>query len=97
MKKRVLALILAVSLMLPCVIAYGADFSDLPSGHWAYGSVVKLVSEGTINGFTDGTFRPDATVSRAEFVKMIGKGPETSSVVYADVKPGEWYYDYVMS
>lgn len=96
MKKRISALILAAMLALPATAAYAAEFSDLSSGHWAYSSVNKLVSEGTINGFTDGTFRPDATVSRAEFVKMIGKGPEATDVVYSDVLPGEWYYDYVM-
>lgn len=96
MKKRILALLMTAVFLMQVIPAMAADFSDLASGHWAYDAVNKLVSEGTINGFTDGTFRPDATVSRAEFVKMIGKGPVATSDVYADVNPGDWYYDYVM-
>ncbi|MBQ8525586.1 MAG: S-layer homology domain-containing protein [Clostridia bacterium] len=96
MKRRILALIVAAVLALPGFAVYAAEFSDLGSSHWAYSSVSKLVDEGTINGFTDGTFRPDATVSRAEFVKMIGKGPVAASETYTDVAPGAWYYDYVM-
>lgn len=96
MKKKILALIMTAVLLIQVIPAFAADFTDLAAGHWAYDSVNKLVSEGTINGFTDGTFRPDATVSRAEFVKMIGKGPVLTNDVYSDVNPGEWYYDYVM-
>lgn len=96
MKKRILALLMTAIFLMQVIPAMAADFSDLASGHWAYDAVNMLVSEGTINGFTDGTFRPDATVSRAEFVKMIGKGPVATSDVYADVNPGDWYYEYVM-
>ena len=47
-----------------------ADFSDL-EGHWAKDTVEQLADEGVISGFEDGTFRPDQSVTRAEFTKMI--------------------------
>ena len=95
--KRILALALCAAIMLGSCLVASADiaFSDLPSSHWAYSYVATLVGDGTINGFEDGTFRPDATVSRAEFVKMIGKGPTLSSVVFKDIE-GHWGYDYIM-
>ena len=98
MKKRVLAVFLVVALLIPSAItAFAASFKDLSSGHWAYTAVNKLVAEGTINGFTDGTFKPNSTVSRAEFVKMIGKGSVVSNAQYSDVKKSDWFYDYVMT
>lgn len=98
MKKRVMAVLLAIAMLMPSVVTVSAaSFKDLSSGHWAYTAVNKLVAEGTINGFTDGTFKPNATVSRAEFVKMIGKGNVVSEREYDDVKKGDWFYDYVMT
>ena len=98
MKKRILALTLTLALVLPCFgVVQAAQFSDFSSSHWAYDAVMTLVEDGTINGFTDGTFRPNATVSRAQFVKMIGKGTEISNATYTDVSPDEWYYEYVIT
>ena len=98
MKKRILALTLTLALVLTCFgVVQAAQFSDFSSSHWAYDAVMTLVEDGTINGFTDGTFRPNATVSRAQFVKMIGKGTEISNATYTDVSPDEWYYEYVIT
>ena len=98
MKKRVMAVLLAITMLMPSVVTVSAaSFKDLSSGHWAYTAVNKLVAEGTINGFTDGTFKPNSAVSRAEFVKMIGKGNVVSEREYDDVKKGDWFYDYVMT
>ncbi len=97
--KRLLAVFM-IAVMLVSATAtttLAARFSDLDSGHWAYSQVSKLVEEGTINGFEDGTFRPNATVSRAQFVKMIGKGPTVTSDKYVDVSADKWYYEYVMT
>ncbi|HEY8347424.1 MAG TPA: S-layer homology domain-containing protein [Symbiobacteriaceae bacterium] len=46
-----------------------ASFSDL-AGHWAQGEVARAVERGLVSGYPDGTFRPDAPVTRAEFVKL---------------------------
>ncbi len=98
MKKRILAVFLVIAMLIPSAITVSAaSFKDLSSGHWAYNAVNKLVGEGTINGFTDGTFKPNSTVSRAEFVKMIGKGNTVTQSEYVDVEKSDWFYDYVMS
>jgi len=47
-----------------------ASFTDL-SGHWAADEVLRASAEGWVSGYPDGTFRPDAPISRAEFVKML--------------------------
>lgn len=71
-------------------------FADIDGTHWAMASVERLVTEGTINGFEDGTFRPLGVVSRAEFVKMLGKSDVRFEKDFNDVPVGHWAYDYVM-
>ena len=73
--KRVLSLLLVCVTLCGTVLTVSAarDFYDLPSSHWAYANVQTLVADGTINGYEDGSFQPDAKVTRAEFVKMIAK------------------------
>ncbi len=96
--KSILSLMLVAALMLTsvCVVSADRSFSDLPSDHWSYSYVQKLVNDGTINGFTDGTFRPNATVSRAEFIKMIGKIEGATTRYFADVPSTHWAYDYII-
>ncbi len=96
--KKTIALILSVILLVTFgTTAFAASFYDFSDNHWASSYVNKLVSEGTINGFEDGTFRPNGTVTRAEFVKMVGKGPVYQSTVFADVPSDHWAYDYIMT
>jgi hypothetical protein len=53
------------------VFAYKPNtFSDLET-HWSQPYVDRLIGMGVIRGFEDGSFRPDDTVTRAQFVKMI--------------------------
>ncbi|UQZ83711.1 Cellulosome-anchoring protein precursor [Paenibacillus konkukensis] len=74
----VLALVsLPFSLFAPghstAVAAEDAPFHDL-EGHWAEEPVKEAVAEGIVSGYADGTFRPDQTVSRGEFVVMLSHG-----------------------
>lgn len=73
--------------------AFAADFSDMPSEHWAYNSVMSLVADGTVNGDESGHFNPDKQVTRAEMVKMVGKG--SANITYSDVDASHWGYDYI--
>jgi hypothetical protein len=46
-------------------------FTDVPLGHWAYAYVHTAQQHGVVVGFPDGTFRPDALVTRAQLAKMV--------------------------
>ncbi len=70
MKKISIALLLCITLISTSVFA--ATFPDLNEGNWAYSAVEKMVSDGRVNGFPDGTFKPDEMVTRWQFVKMSG-------------------------
>jgi len=49
-----------------------ASLKDVP-GNWAAGSINKLVSLGAIGGYPDGSFQPDARITRAEFATVLVK------------------------
>ena len=76
-----------------------AAFSDVSEGHWAYAQIMSLKNSGIINGYDDGTFRPDASVTREEFVKMIvaalGLDTENASSHFYDVFDSDWFYPYL--
>ena len=74
-------------------VGYAANFPDVPESHWAYGYVNTLVEKGTVNGDENGNFNPDKRVTRAEMVKMVGKG--TADTSYTDVDASHWGYDYI--
>lgn len=71
------------------------------ANHWAKDYVEDLVDRGVVNGYDDGTFRPDAPVTRAEFLKMaLGaldyEIPESvSEKPFTDVETSMWYAPYV--
>ena len=46
------------------------EFSDM-KGHWAHEAILRTTSLGIVNGFPDGTFRPNLKVTRAEFAAML--------------------------
>lgn len=48
-------------------------FSDLPAGHWAYGAVAKLAAAGIVEGYPDGTFKGDKTMTRYEMAQIVAK------------------------
>lgn len=95
--KKVLSLLLVCTFAIGTLGIVNADmtFADLSASHWAYSYVQTLVGDGTINGYADGTFCPEANVTRAEFVKMIGKTDKAFDTPFDDIT-GHWAYDYIM-
>jgi molybdate transport system substrate-binding protein len=51
--------------------ALAKTFSDVPASHWAYAVINDLSDNKILNGYTDGTFKPAATMSNAEFTALI--------------------------
>lgn len=60
---------LLVSLPATCFASNDTSLKDL-KGHWSEAQVTKAVKTGWINGYPDKTFRPENTITRAEFTKM---------------------------
>ena len=57
----------------PAVMAQNAQFNDVSPDYWAANFINPLVQKGIIAGFPDGTFKPDAPVTRAQFAAMVQK------------------------
>ena len=75
------------------------DFSDVSADKWYNNAVSTLSNMGVIGGYADGTFRPDAPISRAEFAKIaVSFTQNTGSATYnyfTDVKTTDWFAPYV--
>jgi predicted porin/prefoldin subunit 5 len=68
--KRLLISVAGLSLITGLTFA---QMRDVPPGHWAYQSIEQLVQMGIIEGYPDGTFRPNRTMTRAEFAQAIAR------------------------
>ena len=75
------------------------DFSDVSADKWYNNAVSTLSNMGVIGGYADGTFRPDAPISRAEFAKIaVSFTQNNGSATYnyfTDVKTTDWFAPYV--
>ena len=72
-------------------------FSDVPKGYWAANYIGYMQQFGIITGYSDGSFRPDAPVTRAEFAAIASrfeKLPEGSKS-FADVPYTYWAARYI--
>lgn len=79
------------------VFAADTEFNDI-KGHWAEETIIKFKEKNIISGYPDGTFRPDNSVTRAEFAKIITSAfdlQEKNSLDYEDVERESWYYPYL--
>ena len=85
----------------PNVSAPKAAFTDVSDSHWAHSSIVNMKNKGVINGFEDGSFKPDAFVTRGQFVcaliKLLNPVMATYQGSFADVSENDWYAPYVQT
>src|SRR6056297_166846 len=89
----VLAFLMVLTSFGTMAFAEAEGGSDI-SGHWAEASIQKWVDAGVINGYTDGTFRPDNGITRAEFVKIVNGlfGFKVEGAAsFTDVAAVAWY------
>jgi uncharacterized membrane protein YgcG len=85
MKKTLTGLVsLAVSATVLATAASAATFSDT-SGHWAEDSIEQSVSLGYFKGNDDGSFTPDASITRGQFITTLGRAAEKLGV-YKDAE-----------
>lgn len=81
-------------------------FSDLEISHWAYEDILALNASGLMQGYEDGTYRPENQITRAEVMtvvnKLLGRNPSEPYVKTLDFNPfndlekDKWYYTAVL-
>lgn len=88
MKKRLTAVALAAALSLSCTsVLASSGFSDLNEFHaWAEPQIEQMTTLGIIKGYTDGTFRPDQSITKTEALVLISRAAGYITSDYEDFK-----------
>lgn len=69
------------------------------AGHWAEDAIERWTEKGVLNGYTDGSFKPDDNITRGEFFKIISSAFEfedMSDNPFSDIRESDWYYDHII-
>lgn len=102
-EKNKIFLLLVVGLMglgVGYKAVFAASFSDVSENTKYYSAVEYLKTKGVVNGYSDGTFKPDSQINRAEALKiiMLAIGQDLKStfkINFKDVSTKDWFYSYV--
>ena len=84
-------------------LAKGKSFSDVSANDWHYDAVMALSAKGIINGYVDGTFRPEAAMTRSEFAALMvrfveavtGEALTLGTKTFTDVSAEHWANEYI--
>jgi hypothetical protein len=77
------------------------SFADVPDGYWAKQPIENNATVGLVNGYPDGTFRPERALTRAELATLLvrAKGlklpDRQAQKIFKDVKPDFWAAKYI--
>ena len=77
-----------------------SGYSDVSAGDWYNNAVSTLSNMGVIGGYPDGTFGPNDTISRAEFVAIATRFFDYTARyegAFSDVSSAAWYADYIQA
>lgn len=95
--KKVSALALSATIMFSAYSAPTVSAANDISGHWAESEIRSLVGQKIIEGYRDGSFRPNKELTRAEFtallVRTLDLKLKDSSIRFSDVPAAQWYAD----
>jgi len=98
---KVLALIIIVFILMPC--CHASVFSDVDSEHKNYEAILSMSEKKIVNGYDDGSFKPDNSVTRAELCVIIARaagykkntGNYSEDLPFSDVDSSYWAEDYI--
>ena len=98
--KRVLKKgISVVTVFCMLTMSVSCAFTDLSSEHWAYNAIEKMVDDNVLSGYNDGTFKPDAPITRAEFATVLVKTLKIeeveNAIEFKDMEDFRWAEPFV--
>ncbi|WP_433594906.1 S-layer homology domain-containing protein [Lysinibacillus xylanilyticus] len=73
-------------------------FKDVTKSHWAYESIKQVAEKGLVTGYEDGTYKPSAQVTRAEFAMFLSRvfdSSERTTASFNDVPGTHWANDAI--
>jgi hypothetical protein len=86
MKKRMASALAALFMVGMAGTAFAGPFADVPAKHWSYDAVNKLAAAGIVDGYSDGTFKGEKTMTRYEMAQIVGKAMERTDKADAEQK-----------
>lgn len=96
--KKIISLFLSVLLMLSLSVPAMAEFNDT-DGYWGKHEISVVANAGIVNGYGDGSFRPNQNISRQEFAKVIavfmGYTVQGDISGFTDVDPSGFFAPYL--
>ncbi|MFH5779911.1 S-layer homology domain-containing protein [Heyndrickxia oleronia] len=76
-------------------------FKDVKDGYWSTPYINSLYAAKLINGYENGTFKPEGNITRAEFAKLVvdayGLTLTNAATPFTDVKAGNWATPYIQT
>lgn len=98
MKQRMRTALLSFAIVFTMAnTGLASSFSDM-RGHWADKYATEIEKDSIIQGYPDGTFRPETLVTRGEYYRMVNQSlgvVKTSEIKFSDVKNKDWYFEEV--
>jgi|GEM_PF-1697590 len=77
----------------------GEGYPDVPAAHWAASAVKRVQAAGLMQGYPDGTFRPEQSLTRAEMAafayQYLQLSDGASGGLYPDVEDSHWAHDFI--
>jgi len=94
MKKIISLILISIIFLSVLTVAHAEDIKlkDIEK-HWAKSNIEKLISMGIVDGYKDGTFKPDNTLKFEEFIKMLVTATEKEKV--EAIQGEKWYKAYI--
>lgn len=92
-RKSVISIVMVFALLFGS-IANAATFQDVRENHWASKAIAEWAEKRLIKGYEDGSFKPNESITRAEFMTLVNGGfdlTEEQAISFTDVKAGAWY------
>ena len=106
--KRIVSILLVMAVIsIFSISVFAKDFSDVKSGKWYYTPIMYCQERGIVSGYTNGTFKPNNNITRAEFCVMLNKvadnlGLKKKAITdaaackqyenqFSDYKANKWY------
>ena len=78
-----------------------SSYADVELDDWFNNAICTLSNAGIINGYEDGTFKPNGKITRAEFATIASRffeyADENIENPFSDVEEDTWYYQYIMA
>ncbi|MEN6459934.1 MAG: S-layer homology domain-containing protein [Syntrophomonas sp.] len=92
-KNTLVGILLVISMLISITMPVFAQTSDI-TGHWAAAQLNNWLEKGLIQGYEDGSFKPDNNITRAEFVAVLNRAlglTAKTAITFSDVSSDVWY------